>query len=53
MDKKLENEATFRSWKERKDEMLKEKIRQKKKEEKKVGDKEKDELEKKRDAEKV
>jgi len=34
LDKKLENEVTFRTWKERKDEMLREKLRKARAEEK-------------------
>ena len=53
IDKKIENEVTFKTWKEQKDETLKNKIRQKKAEEKKAEEKKKEELEKKRDAEMV
>lgn len=52
-DKKLENEATFRTWKERKDETLRERLRKAKQEEKKKEEEERKQVEKKRDAEKV
>ena len=42
MDKKIENEVTFKTWKEQKDETLKNKIRQKKAEEKKAEEKKKE-----------
>lgn len=52
-DKKLENEATFRSWKETKDEQLKKAAREKRVSEKKKEEEEKKQIEKKKEAEMV
>lgn len=52
-DKRLENEATFRTWKERKDEKLKERIKKAKQEEKQKLEEQLKETEKKQDASKV
>lgn len=52
-DKKLENEATFRTWKEQKDEKLLEKLRSGKKKDKKEEDEIQKQQERKQDAAKV
>ena len=52
-DKRIENEVTFKTWKEQKDEKLKERIRRKKQEEKKQQEEKAKEQEKKEIAAKV
>lgn len=52
-DKKLDNEAAFRSWKESKADLLKKQAREKKAAEKKKEEEEKQKIEKKLEADKV